>query len=304
MDKRVLIFGGTGFIGLSLARHLAAKGFEPVLIARNAVREGKDFPFLAWDAVTVGPWADALEGAAAIVNLAGKSVDCVKTPENRELILRSRVDSTLAIGQALRQVKNPPKVWVQMSTAHIYGDPEELRTESSPIGTEGLAPMVGKAWEEAFLQSLPAQMRGARLRTSFVIGRQGGALASLQRIARLGLGGKTGKGSQGISWLHEDDMNDLIHQCIVNDAYRDFYIATAPHPVSNREFMRTLRKVMRVPIGLPAPAFMVRLGSSLVFKTDPELVLLGRYVKSERLEQMGFKFQFPTLELALRNLIA
>jgi len=301
--NKIIIFGGTGFIGLSLAKHLQQKGFEPVLIARHAPANTIPFEFVQWDAITLGKWTSVLDGAKAVINLAGKSVDCIKTPENCDIILRSRVDSTSLIGKAMKTVKSPPKIWVQMSTAHIYGDPpKQLCTESSSTGY-GFAPFVGKSWEQAFLDSLPEGVRGVRLRTSFVIGKNGGALESLKRIVKLGLGGTVGSGQQGMSWIHEEDLNELIHQAIVNDAYENVYIASAPNPVSNKEFMKQLREKMKIFFGIPAPAFITRIGAKLIFRTDPELALYGRYVKSERLEKEGFKFKFPALSEALENLI-
>jgi len=300
--KKIIIFGGTGFIGLSLANSLKQEGFEPILIARN--KPGKlNHKFIQWDAVTVGDWANELEGAHAIVNLAGKSVDCIKTADNCDIILRSRVDSTLAIGAALKNIISKPKVWVQMSTAHIYGDPpKQICTEDSSFGY-GLAPYVGKKWEEAFINSLPSEMRGIRLRTSFVIGKKGGALQSLKRIVKLGLGGKVGSGTQGLSWIHEYDMNEIILQAITNETFEGAYISSAPHPVSNKVFMKSLRKKMRIPIGISAPEFITRLGAKYLFNTDPELALYGRYVKPARLIREGFEFKFLSLEEALEDLL-
>ena len=288
---------------MSLASHLTKLGFHPVLIARHSPNVKTEFDFVKWDGFQMGEWIQALNGARAIVNLAGRSVDCIKSPDNCDVILRSRVDSTVIIGKALKEIDNPPKIWIQMSTAHIYGDPpSQMCTETSSTGY-GLAPYVGKAWEKAFLDSLPSETRGVRLRTSFVIGKDGGAMVSLKRIAKLGFGGKVGDGKQGISWIHEYDMNEIIHQAIINDSFNDFYISSAPNPVSNKEFMRELRKKLKIPIGIPAPALITRIGAKIVFKTDPELVLYGRYVRSERLEQMGFRFKYPTLAEALGHLI-
>lgn len=302
MDK-IVIFGGTGFIGLSLANHLKNKGFEPVIIGRNKPDESVNYTFRKWNATSVGEWLEELVNCKAIVNLAGKTVDCIKTPDNCDLILRSRIDSTKTIGKALKMIKKPPKVWVQMSTAHIYGDPpSQICTENSAFGY-GLAPFVGKAWEEAFLDSLPKGMREVRLRTSFVVGKNGGALKSLGRIVKLGLGGKSGSGKQGMSWIHEYDMNEIILQAITNESYKGAYIASSPNPVSNKEFMKVLRKEMKIPFGLPAPEFIIRLGAKLVFKTDPELAIYGRYVKSSRLDDEEFSFKFPHLREALKDLI-
>ena len=236
--EKVIIFGGTGFIGLSLARHLAEKRLKPVLVARNPPKKPIQFDFVQWDATSLGPWTQELDGAKAIVNLAGRTVDCIKTPDNCDVILRSRVDSTRTIGEGLQTVERQPTAWIQMSTAHIYGDPpHQLCTETASSGY-GLAPFVGKAWEQAFLEAIPETMRGVRLRTSFVIGQHGGALQSLKRIVNLGLGGTVGKGTQGISWIHEYDLNEIIYQAIVDDKYQGFYIASAPNPASNKEFMK------------------------------------------------------------------
>ena len=302
MDK-IIIAGGTGFIGLSLAEHLSKKNLHPVLIARNKPDKIIPFDFVQWDGVNPGDWVNFLNGALAIVNLTGKSVDCIKTPDNCDVILRSRVDSTRAIGQALCNVENPPKVWVQMSTAHIYGDPPTaICTENSATGY-GLAPFVGKAWEEALLDSKPPDIREVRLRTSFVMGKNGGALNKLKQIAQLGLGGKVGHGKQGISWIHEFDMNEIFYHAITNPNFNGVYIASSPNPVSNAEFMKELRDTLKIPIGIPAPEWITRLGASLLFNSDPELAIYGRYVKPQRLENEGFRFKFPDLKNALKDLL-
>lgn len=301
--KNVLIFGGTGFIGLSLSDHLHSKGYTPILLGRNIPKESLKYKFLKWDAMTVGDWSEFLNDAIAVVNLAGKTVDCIKTPENCDVILTSRVESTRTIGQAFKKAESPPKIWIQMSTAHIYGDPPTaICTEDSSFGY-GLAPTVGQAWEKAFDESKPKEVRGVVLRTSFVIGKNGGALSSLKRIVKLGLGGTAGHGKQGMSWIHEHDMNEIIYQSIIDDSFEGVYISSAPNPVSNKIFMHALRKELRVPIGLAAPEFAIRFGSKYLFRTDPELVLYGRYVKPARLEERGFNFKYPELEGALKDLL-
>jgi NAD dependent epimerase/dehydratase family enzyme len=194
-----------------------------------------------------------------------------------------------------------------MSTAHIYGDPPSVTcTEDSPFGY-GLAPFVGRAWEREFEQSALPTQRRVVLRTSFVIGRDrgagGGALARLLTLVRFGLGGTVGSGMQGMSWIHERDMNRLFERALTSDRMQGAYIASSPNPVSQREFMQTLRRVVGMPIGLPAFSWMVRIGAPLLMRTDPELALYGRYVLSERLQQEGFEFQFPHLEDALRDLL-
>lgn len=301
--NKVIIFGGTGFIGMSLARHLKENGLKPVIIARNEPKGNLEFEFHKWDSVSVGDWKTILNNSKAIVNLAGRSVDCIKSPDNCDTILRSRLNSTKTIGKAFKEVDNPPETWIQMSTAHIYGDPPtEICTEESEKGY-GLAPFVGKAWEKEYYNSKPENVRGVLLRTSFVIGKNGGALTSLKRIVRLGLGGTVGKGDQGMSWIHEFDMNEIIYQSISNNKYAGTYIASAPNPVSNKEFMKSLRNKMKIPIGIPSPAILVRIGAKYIFKTDPELALYGRYVKSIKLKKEGFNFKYPTLNEALNQLL-
>jgi uncharacterized protein len=193
-----------------------------------------------------------------------------------------------------------------MSTAHIYGDPpDRVCTEDSPTGG-GFAPFLGRAWEEAYHDSALPFQRRVILRTSFVIGRDrgagGGALARLKPLVRLGLGGTSGCGTQGMSWIHETDMNRLFERALNDVTMQGTYLATAPNPVSNRIFMRELRKTMRMPICLPAFAWMIRLGAPLLLRTDLELALYGRYLISERLRTEGFAFQFPQLNEALANL--
>lgn len=301
---KIVIAGGSGFLGLNLARRLAVDDHEVVILSRRAPKPDSRWSHRAWDGRTLGEWVSALDGADALVNLAGRSVDCVKTPDHCDEILRSRVESTRALGQAVREVGSPPPVWVQMSTAHIYGDPPEGICDEDSATGYGLAPFVGHAWEDEFERAALTSMRRVMLRTSFVLGREGGALPRLAKLARFGLGGRSGHGRQGISWIHERDMNRLFERAIVDDSMRGVYLATAPNPVSNAEFMRELRKAIGTPIGLPAPAMMVKIGAPLVMRTDPELALYGRYCASRRLREEGFEFEFPGLRDALRDLYA
>ncbi len=304
--KRIVIPGGSGFLGLSMAAAFGDSGAEVTIISRSVPTAAGDWTHRIWDGRTLGDWAEAIEGADAVVNLAGRTVNCIKTPDHCDEILRSRVESTRVLGEAMRSVANPPPVWVQMSTAHLYGDPPSaVCTEESAEGF-GLAPTVARAWEAAFEASKLPQQRGVVMRTSFAVGRDrgggGGALAALMLIAKLGLGGRVGMGSQGMSWIHEDDLNAIFARAIVDASMSGAYIASSPNPRSQVDFMRTLRKVIGMPIGLPATEWMVRIGAPLFMRTDPELVLYGRYVLPKRLMDEGFEFQFAELEPALRDL--
>ena len=301
--NRVVIAGGTGFLGQSLARYLTRRGSEVVVLGRHQLTGDAAGRLVVWDARTLGAWTRELDGADALVNLVGRSVDCIKTPDHCDEILRSRVESTALLGRALQDGITHPRAWVQMSTAHIYGDPPEAVCDEDSAFGYGLAPSVGQAWEEAFRQAAPAHVRKVILRTSFVLGAGGGALPRLASLVRAGLGGTVGHGRQGISWIHSDDMNRLFARAIDDERMSGAYVATAPNPVSNTVFMRELRRALKVPIGLPARSWMVRVAAPLL-RTDPELALFGRYCVSRRLMEEGFDFQFPDLGPALRDLYA
>jgi len=306
-SSKFVIAGGSGFLGLSLARHLTDRGASVVILSRSVPRIDGPWQHQVWDGRTLGPWKDALNTASGLVNLAGRSVDCIKTPDHQDEIVRSRVESTRILGAAMREIDSPPPVWVQMSTAHIYGDPPEvLCTEESALGY-GLAPFVGKAWEEAYADSVLPSQRQVILRTSFVLRRNrgagAGALDTLLPLTGMGLGGRIGSGTQGMSWIHELDMNRLLERGLSDARMQGVYIASAPNPVSQVEFMRELRRSVGMPIGLPAFSWMVRFGARFLLRTDPELGLYGRYVHSRRLAEESFEFQLPTLHEALQELL-
>ena len=304
--KRIAIAGGSGFLGLSMAEHFIHQGAEVTIISRSAPHATGTWKYTAWDGRTLGDWTTVIDGCDAVVNLAGRTVNCIKTPDHRDEILRSRVESTRVLGAAMRETQRPPQVWVQMSTAHIYGDPPNAVCSEESATGYGLAPTVAKEWEAAFAESILPEQRGVIMRTSFVIGRDrgggGGALATLRLITKLGLGGKVGKGKQGMSWIHEDDLNQIFTRAIHEDSMSGVYIVSSPQPKSQADFMRVLRRTIGMPIGLPAFEWMVRIGAPLFLNTDPELVIYGRYVVPARLLDDGFEFQFADLTEALKDL--
>jgi hypothetical protein len=304
--KRIAIAGGSGFLGRSMAEYFLDRGADVTLISRSIPQGTGKCKHAVWDGRTLGDWITVIDGCDAVVNLAGRTVNCIKTPDHQDEILRSRVESTRALGAAMLEAQAPPPVWVQMSTAHIYGDPPTAVCNEDSATGYGLAPTVAKEWETAFTESISPAQRGVLMRTSFVIGRDrgggGGALATLRLITKLGLGGKVGKGTQGMSWIHEDDLNAIFTRAILNETMSGPYIVSSPHPKSQAEFMRTLRKSVRMPIGLPAFEWMVRIGAPLFLRTDPELVLYGRYVMPKRLLAEGFEFEFADLTRALSDL--
>jgi uncharacterized protein len=312
--QRIVIAGGSGFLGRGLAHFLHEHGYDSTILSRDA-HPGDGFPpntrWLTWDARTLGDWASCLEGARAVVNLVGRSVDCRKTQRNKRIILESRVNSCRALGEAMRSVSNPPPVWVQSGTAHINGDPEprdKICDESTPPGPQHeMAPFVGVQWEKAFAEAKLPQQRGVVMRISFVLGPtvvtgRGGAFERLRKLTLWGLGGTVGSGRQWISWIHQHDLNRLILAAIEDASYQGVYMVTAPHPVTNRDFMRTMRQVYGRPWSPPAPALGVRLACRFILNSDPELALLGRRCVPTRLvEEHAFTFTYPRVEDALHH---
>lgn len=313
-QRRIVIAGGSGFLGQGIARDLQQRGDRITILSRSASPPA-DWPddlhdgieWRQWDARTLGEWADCLSGAAAMVNLVGRTVDCRKTETTKREILESRVDSCRVLGEALRTVTNPPPVWIQSATAHIVGDPEPRDTicdESTPPGPlHEIAPHVGVAWEKAFNEAKLAEQRGVIMRISFVLGPHGGPFTLLSTLTRFGLGGTVGSGTQWISWIHQDDLNRLIMTAIDDEHFEGVYMVTAPSPVTNRDFMRAMRRAYRRPWSPPAPAMGVRLACRFLLNTDPELALLGRRCIPSRLQdEHGFNFDYPTIDAALTDL--
>lgn len=311
MAKRYVLAAGTGFLGQALAKSLRRQDSSAEIVVLT--RSPKRIPTIAgtreiaWDGRTAdASWTGELSGAEAVVNFTGKSVDCRKTAANKAEILRSRVDSVNALHAAMARVAVPPKVWVQTGTAHIFGDSDtQTFTDDSPPAdpSSGMAPEVGHAWEHAFYATPTPGTRKVNLRISFVLGPKAGALKTLARLTRLGLGGTIGSGRQPMSWIHIDDMTRLFRSAIEDPSFEKTYIASSPNPLPNHAFMRELRKALHRPWCPPAPAWAVRIGAMLM-NTDPELALLGRRVLPTRLMQRNFVFQFPTLTEALRDLLA
>ncbi len=308
----MILAGGSGFLGQDLARVLLAKGCEVVVLTRrpgaggetgkNETRDLGSYREVEWDGRTVGAWAGLLDGARAVVNLAGRSVNCRHTPQNRREIVDSRVDSVKVIGAAIRKCARPPEAWVQASTLAIYGDlADQWCEEDSPSGT-GFPAEVTIAWEKALAEEQTPGTRKVALRIGFVLGRDGGALKVLAKLARLGLGGTTGSGRQYISWIHLDDMSRMFVEAIERGDWEGPFNATGPEPVTNQEFMRELRRAVNRPWSPPAPAWAVRVGAWFM-GTEGDLALTGRRCAPRRAMEMGFEFRFPGLRGALEEIL-
>ncbi|WP_134684782.1 TIGR01777 family oxidoreductase [Brevibacillus migulae] len=302
MAKKVILAGGSGFLGRSLAEYLLVKGYEVVIFSRGQARQENGIRYVQWDGTHVGEWVREIDGSYAVINFTGKSVNCIYTKKNREEIMRSRLDSVQVLDQAIGQCDHPPQAFVQAGSLAIFGDTTALCDEDAPHGT-GFSVEVCQAWEQAFFaQELPAT-RKVMLRIGFVLGKHGGALEPLMKLVSLNLGGTVGSGRQYISWLHIDDCNEMFLQAMELSQMSGIYNATSPAAVTNREFMAALRKVMNKGWSPPAPAPLVWLGAYLFLQTEPSLALTGRNCVPKRLMDQGFRFQHTDLENALRELI-
>jgi hypothetical protein len=254
-----------------------------------------------WDGKNIGDWIQSLDDAEAVVNLAGRSIQCRYTPENLRELTASRVDSVLAIAAALERVKNPPRVWVQAGAVGYYGDSNgHLCDERSPAGNDALAGIC-RPWEAAFNSVAAPKTRRALLRIGFVLGKNGGALPVLAGLAKWFLGGTAGGGGQFISWIHVRDLTRMFIEVIECDELAGTFNAVGPDPVTNREFMRELRRALHRPWSPPAPEWAVKLGSRLM-GVEPSLALTGCRCAPKRFVETGFSFQFPELGGALKNL--
>lgn len=301
--SRVVLAGGSGFLGRALADHLAAAGYDIVVLTRSPHPRAGRVRELGWDGRTVGSWLSALDGAAAIVNLTGRSVDCRYTPENRREIIASRVNSVRAIGAAIGQCTQPPAAWVQAGSLAIYGDAgDRVCDETAPHG-DGFAVEVCEQWEQAFADQATPSTRKTLLRIGFALGPGGGALTPLARLARFGLGGTVGNGKQYISWLHVDDLNAMFRWGIEREGTSGTYNATGPTPVTNAVFMRALRRAVRRPWSPPTPAPLVHVGAFFM-RTEPSLALTGRRCVPARFAAQGFTFAHPDLDETLRDALA
>lgn len=307
---KVVIPGGSGQVGLVLARSLHEGGHDVVVFSR---RPGNTpWQTVDWDGESLGPWVSEFEGADAIINLAGQSVNCRYTQENRKLILDSRLKSTKVIGDAIAQAWKPPAVWLQASTATIYAHRlDAANDEATGIigGTEPNAPETWRFsidvvtnWERVFNESPTPLTRKVLLRSAVVMSPSaGGPFDILLRLVRFGLGGPVGNGKQFVSWIHEQDFARAVLWLIENSELEGPVNLAAPNPVTNAEFMRDLRAAWGIPFGLPASELMVEIGAFLL-RSESELALKSRRVVPTRLLQSGFNFDFPTWPEAAREL--
>jgi uncharacterized protein (TIGR01777 family) len=309
MRAKIILAGGSGFLGGVLAEFFAGKGWEVVILTRSPkTREGliRDVP---WDGVTAGDWIRELSGARALVNLAGISVNCRYHARNRKLMMDSRLDSTRVLGEAIAQCDNPPPVWLNSSTATIYKHNfGPAWNEAGEIGgcieaKDIFSVHVATEWERVFNEANTPRTRKVALRSAMVLGHAGNSvLPSMLRLARLGLGGTMAGGRQFVSWIHQEDFCCAVEWVIEHENIRGAVNLTAPNPVTNAEFMATIRKVCHRPFGLPAPAWILEIGAFFM-RTETELIIKSRRVIPGTLLANGFTFLHPHLLPAVEQLV-
>ncbi|WP_188208153.1 TIGR01777 family oxidoreductase [Alkalibacillus aidingensis] len=303
MRKRVVLPGGSGFLGKAFAAYLKERDYDVVVLTRRVPESSEDgIKYVQWDSRNLGEWVNEIEGSVAVVNFTGKSVNCIYTKSNKEEIVSSRVESVRAVSEAINRCEQPPSVVVQAGSLAIYGNTSEVCDEEAPHG-KGFSVQVCEWWEEEFFKQSFDQTRQVMFRIGFVLGENGGALEPLKKLARYGLGGTVGSGKQYISWLHIDDLNRMFLEAIENERYQGIYNATGPTPVTNQTFMKELRESMGKGWAPPAPTPFVWLGAYLIMRTEPSLALTGRNCIPKRLENEGFQFKYTDLKKTLSELV-
>lgn len=300
--KKLIIAGGTGFLGKSLIEYFSPKFDNITVLTRGKSRLIKNIKYLNWDAENIDDWQQEIEGSDVLINMTGRSVDCRYNQKNKKIILNSRVNSTKVLDQAIQNSIEPPKVWLNSSTATIYR--HSLDIEMSENGGEigsGFSVEVAKAWENAFFSSVKTGTRKIALRTSIVFGKGGGAFTPIKNLAKLGFGGKQGLGNQKVSWIHIDDFVRSIEFILQTEDINGVINLAAPKPTNNFKLMKTVRNSLGVPFGIPLPKGLLEIGARLI-QTETELILKSRNVIPTKLLKAGFKFKYNTIFSAIEEI--
>lgn len=302
-DLNITIAGGTGFLGQVLIDYFKDKVNQIYVLSRNFRPDQENVKYLIWDGKTLASWTNAIDDSQVVINLAGKSVDCRYTPKNKQAIITSRVESTIALSQALHQSPTPPQLWINASTGTIYEHSESTPMDETHgrLGS-GFSEEVAKRWERAFFDFYRREVRQVAVRIAIVLGKHGGALQPIKALSKLGFGGQQGNGNQQISWMHEEDFARSIAFIIQNPETEGVINLAAPMPIRNKRFMQHLREILKVPLGLNLPKPLLEIGARLI-KTETELILKSRYVQPKRLLKAGFKHKFANPEQALKDLL-
>lgn len=308
---RIVIPGGAGQVGHILARHFQSSGHDVTVLSRQV--GPAPWRVISWDGLTPGPWTEALEGSDLCINLAGRSVNCRYHAKNRQAIYDSRINTTRLLNTVIANLRQPPLLWLNASTATIYRHALDRTMDEKGGelgGNEPGAPdtwnfsiHVAKDWEEAFFATSTPRTRKIALRSAMTFSTdRGGVFDVFLSLVRHGLGGTQGPGTQFVSWIHEDDFTRAIDLLIAREEFAGVVNLAAPNPLPNRDFMRILRRAWGISFGLPAKAWMIEIGTFLLH-TESELVLKSRRVVPGRLLEAGYHFLFPEWQAAAQDLV-
>lgn len=302
-QRKIVIPGGSGFIGQAMAKHFVQQGDEVVILTRSQNRRQDGVQYIQWDGKSLGAWTEAFEGADAIINMAGRTVNCRYNAKNKQQIYDSRLFSTEVIGVAIAQCQHPPTLWINAGSATIYRHALDrpMDEETGELGN-GFSVDVCQKWEATFQRMETPQTRKLMLRIAMVLGKDGGVMPPFMNLVKRGLGGTQGKGNQYISWIHEHDFVQAIEWLMAHEKVTGILNIASPHPEPNQKFMKTLRKVMKHPMGLPATRWMLEIGAWFI-GTETELIVKSRRVVPGHLQALGFKFQYPHLNDAFEEIV-
>jgi len=300
LKSKIVIAGGTGFFGKSLINYFRSSK-QIIVFTRGISREKNGVKYINWNAVSLGNWVDELNGVEALINLSGKSIDCRFTEENKKKLLNSRIRSTTILAEAILKVKNPPKVWINASAGAMYRVSNEPNTEQDLSENDGFLSEMAKAWEKAFYQSSLPNTRRVAIRISLILGKQGGVFPVLKGLTKFGMGGKVGSGEQKVSWIHIQDACRAVEYIIENKGINEAVNFSTNGIVTNKLLMQIFRKVLGVKIGLPAPSFLVKIGTFFLRK-EPSLLLESVNFIPKKLLKSGFEFNYENLESAIEDL--
>jgi uncharacterized protein (TIGR01777 family) len=301
MKTRIVLAGGSGFLGRSLATTLSSRDYEVLVLSRAPAPSQTPVRFVCWDGRTIGKWVELIDGAKAIVNFTGKSVNCCYSSSNRREIINSRVNSVRVLGEAISQCAQPPEAFVQAGSLAIYGNTGDRWCDEAATPGRGFGADVCRVWEQALAEIDAPATRKSILRIGFALGPGGGVLAFLARLTRWFLGGQVGSGRQFVSWIHAADLNRMFLWAIERGDIGGVFNASSPNPVTNAELMRELRRALHRPWSPPVPAMISHIGA-WILGTEASLALTGRRCIPKRFLEKGFQFEFPDLRPALANI--
>ncbi len=309
MSGRIVLAGGSGFIGTFLQERLASDGYDVVLLTRSPHEANGGIRQVRWDGRNLGEWISELDGARALINLSGRSVNCRYNGRNRRDILESRVDSTRVLGEAVVRSKEPPSVWLNASTATIYKHTFERSMdeatgiiEATPEAKDAFSIEVARAWEQTLNEAPTPATRKVAMRTAMVFAaNEGGVYRTLRSLARWGLGGPIAGGHQIISWIHEDDFCRAVEWLIDHDELSGPVNVASPNPLPHRDMMKIILRERNIPFNMHTTRRMLEVAAYL-HRTEAELILKSRWVIPAKLRESGFQFNFPGMEDAVHEI--